>query len=203
MTITENTTHTETGLARLITPFITQPNMRALLTTYLDELQTIETVLIQLLDERWPDTTTSTAMLNILGAIVGQAREDRDNDTYKLWIRGRILVNLSSGTPEELIEIISFLAGLATGELEYTEYYPAGFTLEILTDATGLDLSSLSLLLTEARPACVESSIVYTEETYSESFVFSSGDTEEASSTLGTSTDNEDDSAGGYLMGVI
>ena len=49
--------------------------------------------------------------LDILGDIVGQPRRDMGDDDYRAWIDVGIRLNIGSGTPEDVLAIISILCG--------------------------------------------------------------------------------------------
>jgi hypothetical protein len=127
MAITHQLQHVQQGLSRLISSYKDKPLLGALLTSYLKEVQQIENALIQLLNERLPDTATSTAVLDILGRIVGQPRSGRDNDTYRLWIKARIAVNRGSGTIPELNNILQLVLPSDQAFELYEDSYPAHF----------------------------------------------------------------------------
>jgi hypothetical protein len=88
-------------------------------------------VLNQLETERTIDSGVG-AQLDNLGKILGQPRGTFDDATYRIWLHARILINRSSGAPEQLISLLSLLSG---APIHYREEFPAGFTLLIDADA--------------------------------------------------------------------
>jgi len=82
----------------------TQTDVEKLVAAFAGPAQDVENVLQQLLLQRWIDTAVGV-QLDQLGKIVGQAREGRDDDDYRRFIRARILTNRSDGRFETLITI--------------------------------------------------------------------------------------------------
>ncbi len=108
MTLTHKLTHVADGLAHLAYQFQDLPHFEAILTAWLNRIQEIEDVLWELIDERTIDAAVGV-QLDGIGAIVGEPRLGKTDDEYRLFIKARRLVNLSSGTVPELIEILGLL----------------------------------------------------------------------------------------------
>lgn len=60
--------------------------------------------------------TAADAQLDTLGAIVGEKREGRTDAAYRVAIRARIAINLATGTPNEVLDIMRAVVG-EPGEL--------------------------------------------------------------------------------------
>jgi len=130
MGLTKVTTHIAEALANLVEQFKGQPTIAATLTAFVQQVQELEGALFELLEERGIDTAIG-AQLDTLGDIVGEPRLGRGDDNYRVAIRGRILVNLSEGTP---VDLIGLLVVLSEGSaVTLTEYYPASLTAELAT----------------------------------------------------------------------
>jgi hypothetical protein len=68
--------------------------------------------------------------LDGLGAIVGIDRMGLDDDTYRVRIKARVLINISEGEPEIVMSIYRMLTGGTTSQI--FESFPA--TVELFSD---------------------------------------------------------------------
>lgn len=147
------TDHGDQAVARLAQQFREGVSVPALVRIHAARLQALEDVFRDLLTKRWIDTAAG-AQLDVLGKIVGQPREGRADDVYRIWLRARVRLNLGSGTPEDLLAIFSAITqGTATIVLE--EQYPAAFVLKVGSTAV-VDPVQLAAILRLARPAGVQ-----------------------------------------------
>lgn len=96
--------HVTEALTRFQQSLKDQPNLAAFLTATVAPMQDIEAAMQQLLTERTVDTAVG-AQLDDLGVIVGQPRDGLLDDTYRRYIRARIMSNRSRGIVEDLIRI--------------------------------------------------------------------------------------------------
>jgi hypothetical protein len=174
------TDHVTRGVERLIERY-RQPKTSALLSSWLTEVQAVEDAFYQLLTERNIDTATG-AMLDMLGRIVGQPRGGRDDDTYRLWISARVLVERSSGTTEQIIAIADKLAGGNTVKLR--EYFPGSFVLDMgaLDSHTGLQIAQL---IVPAKAAGVRFTATWSNVAWPAVFTFAPADVPIPASSLG------------------
>lgn len=107
---TPSTTVTARGLS-LFTDDNAKTNVKAITGVYLDIFQDIETAIYAVYLSRQLDKATG-AQLDILGALVGQARGNFSDADYKPLIRARILVNRSDGSSQAVTEIAAaFIKG--------------------------------------------------------------------------------------------
>ncbi len=79
-------------------------NTEKLLACLVSPFQSLENVLQQLLIERSVDTAVGT-QLDVIGKIVGQARNGLDDDTYRRYVRARVSTNKSTGVVADLITV--------------------------------------------------------------------------------------------------
>jgi hypothetical protein len=135
--ISHVTEHLDQAKAHLLEQFKASTNLRALLDTYVSQIQDIEDALYGLLLGRWLDNAEGV-QLDGLGDIVGEARQGRTDTDYRLAIRVRIKINLCEGAPEQIIEIFVLLTNWA---VELKEYTVAAFVLTVLgaLPATGYE----------------------------------------------------------------
>lgn len=185
MPIEYKATHVSEGQDQLITQFVRQPNMRAMLGTWLAQVQEAEDALFQLLGVPEDITAQEGDVLDLIGRIVGQEREGRTDVVYRRWLLGRLQANRASGLPDELMAV---LRTILEKNPEYAEFYPASFALR--TNCTAEEAADLALLLSEVRAAGVRGDLEYSETTDAETFTFASGDSVEYGGTQGFPIEN-------------
>ncbi len=164
--------------ARLLTQFQDSETLRQYIAGLLDPLADFEQALSDVRDALNVDVATGDA-LDKIGSIVGETRQGRADDTYRLFIKARIQINRAKGTPNEIINIISSLlqateayAALSAPEqatfeadVRLFEYYPAYFETEIVgIGLTTNDRSTFSSILDDIDPAGVGSKFVFAED---------------------------------------
>lgn len=118
--------HVDEAQARLVDQFKDKPSILAVIEVLVEGLQSIEDEMNRLLHERTLDASVGQQLDN-LGAIVGQAREGRTDDEYRLWIAARRLVNVATGIPDDFLRLLSTV--LPASDSVYVPYYPAGFQI--------------------------------------------------------------------------
>jgi hypothetical protein len=124
------TDHAGRAVARLATQLRGKPKMQTLVRALARQAQEIE-------DAAWPillETVETAAgvQLDKLGRLVGQARSGRTDAGFRLWIRARVLLNRSSGTPEQILTLFTTLTAGSAARVVNEEQYPAGFVLRAL-----------------------------------------------------------------------
>ena len=128
------TDHGPRALDRLIWQFKGKPRFAALITSYTNQIQQIEDAAWDVLLLRAIDNpNTAGAQLDVIGRIVGQARQGMSDVDYRVFLSARVRVNKSSGKAEELIEITSLLV---SGKLLIRETYPKSFEIEATEQVT-------------------------------------------------------------------
>jgi hypothetical protein len=157
-TLVHDPDHTARGVARVIDRY-RKPRTSALLASWLGELQETEDALWQLLVER-SLATAEGDQLDVLGAIVGEPRQGRDDETYRIWISARNMVNRSSGTTtEELAIARKLLPPEVAVVLE--EYYPAAFVMRAYGVLDSDDAYQIARMLHLAKAAGVQFAITW------------------------------------------
>lgn len=148
--ITQKTTHAQEMVQRLLQQFHGQPKTEALISALGTRVQEVETAIFTILSGT-PVLAAVGVQLDNFGTIVGLPRNGMDDATYRLFLRARILVLISAGTIEDLIEIMDLLTGgaetIVLTETPATD--PAYFLLEVTTpiDDTLNDLVIGNLVL--------------------------------------------------------
>ena len=111
-----------TAVSRLTGQFEGSPKLRAIVAAIVSQLTTLETVADSLMSDRWIDTAIG-AQLDGCGYIVGEQRSGRDDEAYRKAIKFRVFVNVSKGTPDNLVDGLRFLTNPT--DTQYQEAYPA------------------------------------------------------------------------------
>ncbi len=117
----------ELGLQRLITQWQDKPAVVGLLTSYLENIQVVEDIYVQLNDERGLDTAVGS-QLDVLGLIIGLLREGRDDDTYRTALKAQVAVNTCDGTESKINEALRIFLG--TDDIRIIDNYPAGIEID-------------------------------------------------------------------------
>lgn len=128
-TLEQNTEHVVEALDRLLEQFKHRPNLEALISALIAQVQDIENSAFDLYLQRWVDSAVGVNLDN-LGELVGQPREGRLDGEYRRWIKARILVNRTNGHGDDLIRIAELVIGTLEN-FELTEYYPAAYNIVV------------------------------------------------------------------------
>jgi len=161
MTLTKTDDHVAEALDHLIQKFKGKERVAALITSYVEQIQDLEDALWGVLLGRQIDNAVGE-QLDGLGSIVGEDRNGKTDDQYRIAIRTRILINASSGTAEDAIGILK----AATGSVvKIREFFPAAFIAELTTPVdTGFDAALVAVYLREGKAAGVLAHLVYYPE---------------------------------------
>lgn len=192
--------HCERGKARLLVQFKNKPRLAAVLCAFLDQVQDIENALWQL----WAQRVLQNAIgvqLDQLGARVGEPRQDRIDDVYRFFIGVRVLVNRSSGLPEQLIRIgKEFLADQADGVVVYRPNYPASVVLGIEQLATGLEFLDVAWTIAPAAAGGVRIQVGMDTAAESDTFRFATAPGQSDAAQGMSNTNNT--ATGGHLSTI-
>ena len=99
---------TERGLSRLISQWKDKVVVQGITKALLDNIQVIEDQNQQVLTERGIYEAVGV-QLDVIGLLVGEARQGKDDTEYRAAILNRIAINSSNGTPVKMMEILSLL----------------------------------------------------------------------------------------------
>jgi len=122
MSITKTENHSEEAVARLISQFKGKERIEALVTAFVDQYQDLENMSYDMENNRSVNTAVGN-QLDQLGEIVDVARGGLDNEDYRKAIITKIAINVSKGTPENLLAI--FLLLTEAQRAIYLETHPA------------------------------------------------------------------------------
>lgn len=182
MTITQITDY-ETRSPQLLLERYRKPTVMALLASWLSEVQELENALWSLLTERAVANAVG-AQLDVLGKLVGQPREGKDDDVYRVWVTARVLVLRSSGQTEQLLAIAKTLLGSAV-PVRVEEYYPLAL---VLNAEVGIDPTlgaQVAKLLAAAKGGGVSLQFSWFSKYGGQPFSFAPGADSELNSPLG------------------
>jgi len=182
MALTKITTHAEDAVARLLEQFRGGTTLPALVRAFSNQAQAAEDALWDVLVLRRLGTATG-AQLDVLGRILGQAREGRADADYVLWLRARMLLNLGSGRPEDLLALFaSVTQGSTTLQLE--EQFPASIVLRVGSAST-VDPAQAAAILQLAKAGGVRAILESATSIDTTSFAFDTNDAGYGDSTNG------------------
>jgi len=196
--IEHHTTHAADALGLLITYFQDEgkTKLHALLGSYIQQIQLIEDASFELLLGRRVDNAAGE-LLDFLGRLVGIERLGYADATYRLLVRARIRINLTSTTGDELLAIVRFAAQSTNVVLR--EYYPASFVIELQGELLE-DLGIVAYLISLSRAAGVGGQTIYSMASIDETFAFATGATPE---TEANGWADAAQASGGKLAGVV
>lgn len=91
--------------------------------------------------------------LEIWGSLVGEQRGGLTDDEYRRFIKARMLVNTSNGTPDELIRILETVT--YPSEVSYRDCFPACYMITALRGTPMSDIVArrVGRLMIQAKPA--------------------------------------------------
>jgi hypothetical protein len=191
------TDHVAQGLALFIEYFQNKPNLAALTSSYLNQIQEIENVFFDVLTKRYI-ANAKDAQLDTLGRIVGQPRIGATDDIYRLWILARIRANVSNGRADDIIQVAQLvLQGLS---FTYDDYYPASFVVDV-TEPMTVDAPSVASIIGITRGAGIGSALLFASSTEDNSFTFADGDDQEDDIDRGFADDAS--TVGGEFVDVL
>lgn len=170
------------GVALLLEQFRGRPKLRALLCSYLDRMSDLE-VAIQQVREAFDIGTAVGVQLDVIGRVVGESREGRGDDDYRRFLRVRILINQSTGTPEELLAAAELVTQPDT--LTLVESFPAFVTITAFAGGAVVDGGKVDEVLQLMKPAGVGLLYVFSGTTPAQTFKFATGTAVETNAVFG------------------
>ncbi len=132
-------------------------NFAALQASYTPEIQEAENALWDVWISRFIDYAQGE-QLNMLGRLVGEGRNGRNDPNYRVRIRARIAINESFGRPKDIVKILQ-LVDPAVAEI--VEFGPAAFRVDFQAPLSGVAThAEIASIVSEARAAGVGASVV-------------------------------------------
>jgi hypothetical protein len=173
----ENTQHLEEALDQLLEQFKGRPRLEAMIASYMTQIQDLETAFHDLLTERFISTAIG-AQLDGIGQIVVLPRNGLTDEEYRTALRGKIRVNLSNGTPPELITIVRLMVNDPALLIRLVEVEETTVEIEVLEGTlfpTNPELIGAFLILAKAAGVRIIFRYSYAAN-FDNQFVFSDAD---------------------------
>jgi hypothetical protein len=137
--------HTAIACSNLLTQDSYKPDFEGLLRAIVEPLQDIENILFELYKNRSLNDATGY-YLNRIGGIIGEERNYRNDEDYRLAILIRIISNNGGGTADEILIILSSI--YQNSEIEYRECGDAFFQIQIKQETRPVGINQLLRKLT-------------------------------------------------------
>ena len=194
----EVTTHVTDGLASLPHQLRGREKFEALLTTYLTQVQALESAAWSLyalgIDE------SSNHALDQIGAILGATRPAGLSDASYRWILKAVVIALtSSGTVNDLIRAMRELMGGTSLAFDIAEVFPADLVVEPVS-ATTLTARTIHNVLERVKAGGVGLQVV--DVPSGDTFAFSTLTTRSLTASARGFSDTSG-ASGGQLVGVV
>jgi hypothetical protein len=191
--------HVKEGLAQLLTQFQGQPNLTAILSAYLVQIQEIEDMFFGLLIGRRLNDAVG-AQLDGLGRIVDLLRAGATDDDYRVALRGQIAILRLNSRIEDIIFVFGLL--LPGFTFEVTEIAPAHVVVRVVEPLTPSDPSPalLAAQLRKTKGGGVGSELHWIEDPDTDVFKTADGTVLQADANQGTADPGK--TFGGYLSGA-
>lgn len=210
------TDHVEQALARLAQQYKDKPLIAGMIEALADQFQDLDDAAWQLATECYLYTDAEIGggatvyyeaegeQLDVLGVILGEAREALSDADYRLTLRAKVKLNHSSGTTENLLAIFhALIPTLALGEvITVTTWPPAYVTLTVPVVITAAEALIYRRFLREGRAAGVQGLLLWQESADANTLILSDAAVYpefDTNTGLGDATDPD---AGGYLTGA-
>lgn len=192
--------HRKQALRRLLAQFHGQPNMEAVIGSFMTQVQELEAVFISLMSERYVDTAVG-AQLDGIGRVVNEPRIGKSDTDYRVEIKGRITSNRGDSRIENILELFNLL--LPASGLTLIEGVVASFSLSVDQALTPSDPSPevLNAQLQTAKGAGIRANLLWSDQVSGLRFTFAPGDVMVASTAQGYA-DNPVSTLGGYYADI-
>lgn len=145
MTLEHVTTHVEDAADKVLFSLDDAATAQAFLAAFVKQIQLLEDAAWSVLMDKWLDTAEG-AQLDNLGRIVGQPRGGFDDATYRRWLAARILLNRTSGTIPEILQIAEQVVD-APGVTHVYDRWPAAIEISIRDGVQPYGAAIASILL--------------------------------------------------------
>ena len=201
-TITKVEDHCADAIGRLLEQFRDKPVIAEILCSYVQPLNDVEAAFCQLLDERHIDVAIG-AQLDVIGRLVGEPRQNKTDDAYRVFLRVRLLVLQSDGKREQLLAILRRIFPDTGIAIDVRPLPPAGVAYSVITTTSPIDAAEVGSILDDAKGGGVLLHYVHTNNLQepATTFVFGAG-TSPTASTRGFSSLTSP-GGGGKLASVI
>lgn len=145
------------GLNQMISFWSDKPIAQGIIKTKLQEIQKLEDLAFQLLTER-SVTTAVGEQLNVIGYLVGEERQGRQDEPFREAILLRISLNRSDGTPPVILDILNSITESPIPNIY--EHFPASFHAYVDRNVS----HNLVRVLEQSSASGVEARLVFDDE---------------------------------------
>jgi hypothetical protein len=202
------TDHEEQAYGLFLDQYAEKPRLAALLASYTQEIQELEDAIWAVRLGRFLDNAEG-AQLDVIGKLVGERRDGRADNVYRILITAKIRVNWSRGRPNDVIAVVRIVQG-AENTHRYVSVFPASFEIVFDNDFVESDrgftapelAQIIARLVRGARRAGVHSMVLAVNEGETPMQLSYEDDAVATAGAQGVYTDedlNGGFSAGGYL----
>lgn len=98
------------------------PNVKGLLKSFIENIQTVEVALFQSLDERGIAVAVGE-QLDVLGRLIGETRKGKEDLAYRIALISRVTANNSDGSTESILNTLAAIT--KADKVTFFEHYPA------------------------------------------------------------------------------
>ncbi|KKM27025.1 hypothetical protein LCGC14_1578910, partial [marine sediment metagenome] len=102
--------------------------------------------------------------LDVFGVIVGRERSSANDDAYRDALRGQIRLNRSSGTIEDILEVLTLVFG-ASVPMALTEGTIAEFEVDVLTSITPDKALRMAIAVGRGKAAGIKANLQFFDAT--------------------------------------
>jgi hypothetical protein len=145
--------HVIAALALILEQDKTRERFKKLVSIAVTPLQDVEDVLWEIHEGRNIDSAEGV-QLDQLGAIVGEFRQGRSDDVYRLWIRARGYANRAAGRPDDFLFILRLLLE-PDATIEWVQLPTRDAEAYVTVTNTDIDLTQVLEILQLVKPAGV------------------------------------------------
>lgn len=124
--------------------------------------------------EQFDLDTAEGEFLERIGEIVGESRQGRPDDIYRLWVRARSRANRSSGTVPDLLAILSLILPEGT-PVEYTDIAARNAEMQFVIQGQIQYPDQVLAIMRSVAPAGVQLDIIFITFPVEEAFTYDTG----------------------------
>src|SRR6266705_285724 len=163
--------HIGSVLSKLLEQYKNKPLLAGLLISFLNRCQEAEDAAWEVIYKRNIDGIG--AQLDVIGKIVGRGRNGLGDTDYRIALRAQIKINLSHGTPEDMLAVASLSTNGAP--IIYSEQYPAQTTI-LVHELVSFNIGVLYANLVATKPEGVRLLLEFSPSDPSVWFTFAPSD---------------------------
>jgi hypothetical protein len=169
------TDHVERAQDNLIPRWREGVNARALVEAFVEEIQELENVTLEVMLDRALDVAEG-AQLDQYGELLDEQRAGRNDTDYRRLLRIKIIANREAGVPDTVTFIASVLFDSETVGVRYIHNQPASYQLQVTPDTplTAQEIADGIRFVEFVTPAGVGITEIVTST--DEPFAFAGGD---------------------------